>query len=193
MAWFLHLRDTGYTEHIDREEAKNNMSTSADAAQSAVILLVEDESMVREITGDVLSHAGYRVLASGTPGDALRVAKTHNGRIDLLLTDVVMPEMNGADLASRLRDRQPDLVTVFMSGYARHDVLHKDSMASAVHIQKPFTVDTLLSRVAKALQANERPACASSGTSVSDVGDAGFAVPADRGLRLVRGSEGAGD
>jgi DNA-binding NtrC family response regulator len=99
----------------------------------------------------VLSHAGYRVLESASAREALQKASEHDGRIDLLLTDVVMPEMNGADLAHQMLDQQPDLITIFMSGYAEHDVLRKMKMTSARHIQKPFTVDTLLSRVAEAL------------------------------------------
>jgi DNA-binding NtrC family response regulator len=117
---------------------------------SPVILLVEDESMVREITGQVLSHAGYRVLASASPKQALEVADAHDGKIDLLLTDVVMPEMNGADLATHLLSRRPDLVPVFMSGYAEHDVLKKFK-ATAIHIHKPFTIDALLAQIAEAL------------------------------------------
>ena len=125
---------------------------NAPAPSRPVILLVEDESMVREITGQVLSHAGYRVLESDGARDALRKASEHAGRIDLLLTDVVMPEMNGADLAHRMLSRQPDLITIFMSGYAECDVLRKMNMTSARHLQKPFTVDTLLSHVAQALK-----------------------------------------
>jgi two-component system, cell cycle sensor histidine kinase and response regulator CckA len=118
----------------------------------AVILLVEDESMVRVITGEVLSHAGYCVLETSNAREALELASRHEGRIDLLLTDIVMPEMNGADLAQRMVSRQPDLITIFMSGYAEHDVLRHASISPASHIQKPFTVDILLSRVAEALQ-----------------------------------------
>ena len=121
------------------------------ASNAAVILLVEDESMVREITGEVLSHAGYRVLETSNAREALQVASQHQGRIDLLLTDIVMPEMNGADLAHRMLNQQPDLATLFMSGYAEHDVLRHANLSTAIHIQKPFTVDLLLSRVAEAL------------------------------------------
>lgn len=121
-----------------------------------VILLVEDESMVREVTREVLEHAGYRVLPSSGPEEALRMATEHEGRIGLLLTDVIMPGMNGADLAHRLQSMQPDLITVFMSGYAENDVLHNMKRNSVVHIQKPFTVDLLLSRVAEALETNAR-------------------------------------
>lgn len=132
------------------------MSTSVNTPSSKppVILLVEDESMVREVTGQVLSHAGYSVLESSNAKEALQIAHTHDGRIDLLLTDIVMPEMNGADLAIRMLNRQPDLVTIFMSGYAEHDMLKKAKLSSAIHIQKPFTIDLLLSRISEALNEN---------------------------------------
>jgi CheY-like chemotaxis protein len=121
------------------------------ASHAAVILLVEDESMVREITGEVLSHAGYRVLETSNAREALQVASQHQGRIDLLLTDIVMPEMNGADLADHMLNQQPDLVTVFMSGYDEHDVMRIANISAGIHIQKPFTVDALLKRAAEAL------------------------------------------
>jgi len=129
------------------------VKSSPKAANSPVILLVEDEAVVREVTRDVLLHAGYRVLESSNAKEALQVAAEHTGEIDLLLTDVVMPEMNGADLATHLEDLQPNLATVFMSGYAESDVAQKLHRRAAVHIQKPFTVAALLARVAQALQA----------------------------------------
>jgi two-component system, cell cycle sensor histidine kinase and response regulator CckA len=134
------------------------MSTSLNppVSKPPVILLVEDESMVREITGQVLSHAGYSVLESSNAKEALQIASSHEGPIDLLLTDIVMPEMNGADLAQRMLKRQPDLVTIFMSGYAEHDVVKKAKLSSAVHIQKPFTIDSLLSRISEALNDSAR-------------------------------------
>jgi two-component system, cell cycle sensor histidine kinase and response regulator CckA len=131
------------------------MSTSvnAQAPNSPVILLVEDESIVREVTGEVLSHAGYQVLESGNAKEALRIAGDHQGKIDVLLTDIVMPEMNGADLAHHMLNQQPDLITIFMSGYAEQDLLRKTKLSSAIHIQKPFTVNALLTRVSEALNA----------------------------------------
>src|SRR5262249_21722047 len=89
------------------------------SSQSArpVILLVEDESVVREVTRQVLEHAGYHVLESEGPSEAMHLAETHRGRIALLLSDVVMPGMSGIDLARRIQKTQPWLATVFMSGY----------------------------------------------------------------------------
>ena len=132
---------------------KANFSPDLPTATPQTILLVEDETVVREITRQVLEHAGYRVLESNSPEEALHLANEHRGQIGLLLTDVVMPGINGADLAQRLQAMQPDLITVFMSGYAKSDVVQTIARQSAIHIQKPFTIDTLLSHIAEALEA----------------------------------------
>jgi CheY-like chemotaxis protein len=129
-------------------------STRSPMAKAPVVLLVEDESMVREVTRDVLTHAGYAVLESSNGKEALHLACQHAGRIDVLLTDVVMPGMNGADLACHLQSMQPDLITVFMSGYAQNDVAQTISRTQAIHIQKPFTVNILLTRIGEALRAS---------------------------------------
>jgi len=91
-------------------------------------------------------------LVAATPGEATRLAREHAGRIHLLMTDVVMPEMNGRDLAKRLMYRYPDLKCLFMSGYtatsiAHHGVLDED----VIFIQKPFSSLTLAMKVREAL------------------------------------------
>jgi CheY-like chemotaxis protein len=136
-----------------------NPKTSSCPTEEAesTILLVEDEPVVREVTRAVLEHAGYRVLECNGPEEALRVGSEHRGHIGLLLSDVVMPGMNGPELALQLQSLQPGLITVFMSGYADRDVLHKvlhNKMAQGGmtnYIQKPFTINVLLSRVTAAL------------------------------------------
>jgi DNA-binding NtrC family response regulator len=121
-------------------------------ADRLVILLVEDESFVRAITRDVLQNVGYTVIESSGPQEAMEFVSAHEGPIDLLLTDVVMPGMNGADLACHLQRRLPGLPTIFMSGYAESDVSRKVRSIPAAHIQKPFTMDALLSQVAASLK-----------------------------------------
>lgn len=120
----------------------------------ATILLVEDEPAVRQVTRAALEIGGYRVLEADGPATAEHIASDSETDIDLLLTDVVMPGMNGAELARRVRELRPELVTLFMSGYAESEVLRLATAASAQkHIQKPFTVSGLLARVGDALAA----------------------------------------
>jgi CheY-like chemotaxis protein len=131
----------------------------------SVVLLVEDEAVVREITGQLLVNAGYRVLEASSAAHALELARRYEGRVDLLLTDVVMPEMNGIDLAEQLRKLQPSLITVFMSGYAQSDLVRSIRASSAIHVQKPFTGNYLLSQIEQALtQAQRDPEAAYAGS-----------------------------
>jgi CheY-like chemotaxis protein len=118
----------------------------------ATILLVEDEPAVREVTRAALEIGGYRVLEADGPVAAEQIARDGKTVIDLLLTDVVMPGMNGAELAHRIHEVRPELVTLFMTGYAESEVLRRATPgAPQRHIQKPFTVSGLLARVSDAL------------------------------------------
>ena len=131
----------------------NNVIVNPPQPTRPVILLVEDEAMVREVTRAVLQQAGYSVLESSTPDEALKLAKEHAGSIQLLLSDIVMPGMNGIELAQRLTDSHPALITMFMSGYPGCNVSYKRLRNNTTYIQKPFTMDALLSGVATALRA----------------------------------------
>jgi len=138
---------------MNTSPANTKISSCQREETESTILLVEDEAVVRDVTRAVLEHAGYRVVECNGPEEALRLGSEHRGGIGLLLSDVVMPGMNGPELALRLQRLQPGLITVFMSGYADRDVLHQvlhDGRAN--YIQKPFTIDVLLSRVAAALR-----------------------------------------
>jgi two-component system, cell cycle sensor histidine kinase and response regulator CckA len=143
---------------MNASPASTKTSSRQTEETESTILLVEDEPVVREVTRAVLEHAGYRVLECNGPEEALRVGSEHQGHIGLLLSDVVMPGMNGPELALQLQSLQPGLITVFMSGYAESFVLHKvmhNKMAQGDmtnYIQKPFTTNILLSRVAAALR-----------------------------------------
>ena len=120
----------------------------------ATILLVEDEPAVRMVTRQALELGGYRVLEADGPAAAARIAGNPATAIDLLLTDVIMPGMNGAVLARQVRELRPSLVTLFMTGYAESDALRLATLeVKHKHIQKPFTVSGLLARVADALAA----------------------------------------
>jgi CheY-like chemotaxis protein len=116
------------------------------------VLLVEDESMLLKLAGNMLKELGYTVLIAGTPGEAIRLADEHAGDIHLLMTDVVMPEMNGPDLAKRLLSVYPNLKRLFMSGYMANAIAHHGVLEEGVHfIQKPFTMTDLASKVREAL------------------------------------------
>ncbi|MFA6166643.1 MAG: ATP-binding protein [Gemmatimonadaceae bacterium] len=116
------------------------------------LLVVEDEGAVRELVRAALTRAGYRVLAARDGEEALTRAAAHAGRIDLLLTDVVMPGLNGRELALRFREARPEARVLFMSGFAS-DVIAEDGGLSGDSelLMKPFTPDELLSRVRSAL------------------------------------------
>jgi CheY-like chemotaxis protein len=117
------------------------------SAPQAVILLVEDEPSLLAVTRRVLVSIGYAVLAAGSPEEAQRIASGQTAPIDLLLTDVVMPGMNGQRLAATLRQRQPGLRCLFMSGYPAEAVLEE----GAHFIQKPFSGKALATKVFEAL------------------------------------------
>jgi CheY-like chemotaxis protein len=149
---FQHEQQVG--EKMKVEAMEPAWSTPSQVVNPPVVLLVEDESMVRQVTREVLTHAGYMVLECGSAREAVQLARQHAGRIDVLLTDVVMPGMNGADLACYLQSLQPDLITILMSGYAQSDIAQAISRTAAIHIQKPFTVNILLTRIGEALRAS---------------------------------------
>jgi two-component system cell cycle sensor histidine kinase/response regulator CckA len=86
--------------------------------------LVEDEPMILDIAKTILERQGYTVMAAATPGEAIRLAREHAGEIHLLMTDVVMPEMNGRDLAKNLLSLYPNLKRLFMSGYTADVIAH---------------------------------------------------------------------
>jgi len=107
------------------------------------VLLVEDEDALRSLLRELLESFGYAVLEAGQGADALRVAAGHAGRIDLLLSDIVMPQMTGRELAERLGRVRPGLKVLFMSGYAAGVAPQHEIPAEAAYIEKPFTADAL--------------------------------------------------
>ncbi|MCK9361985.1 MAG: PAS domain S-box protein [Syntrophales bacterium] len=116
------------------------------------VLLVEDESVNLELGKIMLESFGYSVLAAGSPGEALRLAEEHAGEVDLLMTDVVMPEMNGRELAGRLQALYPGLKCLFMSGYTANVIAHNGVLDEGVHfLQKPFSRQGLAEKVRTAL------------------------------------------
>jgi CheY-like chemotaxis protein len=117
------------------------------------ILLVEDEPAILHMTTMMLTRLGYTVVAAATPGEAIRLALEYRGRIDLLMTDVVMPEMNGRELAGNLLSQLPGLKHLFMSGYTANVIAHHGVLDEGVHfIQKPFSMKDLGGKLREALE-----------------------------------------
>jgi len=117
------------------------------------ILLVEDESAILEMATIMLQQQGYTVLAAATPTGAIELAGNHTGEIHLLLTDVIMPEMNGHDLARRLLTLHPDCKRLFMSGYTADLIAHHGVLDEGVNfIQKPFSMKDLATKVREILE-----------------------------------------
>lgn len=116
------------------------------------ILFVEDEPAILNLGKTILDKLGYRVLAAGTPGEAIRLAKEHAGEVHLLITDVVMPEMNGQDLAARLLSLYPNIKRLFMSGYTANIIAQHGVLDAGVHfIQKPFSTKELAAKIREVL------------------------------------------
>jgi hypothetical protein len=121
------------------------------------ILLVEDEEMVREAAAEILATHGYTIFAAGNGADALRLLARHEREIDLLLTDVVMPNMNGIELSERVRERNPAIRVLYTTGYSDASLPGQCSPnGAAALLQKPFSSQSLLERVREALGGRSR-------------------------------------
>ena len=116
------------------------------------ILLVEDEAAVRTLAKRILSQKGYRVFEASDGAIALRVAAAHVGEIDLVLTDVAMPNLGGRGMVEELLELSPEIRVLFMSGYPKEEIFpDKGSANRTPYLQKPFTGETLFSEVRAAL------------------------------------------
>ncbi|MBU1567098.1 MAG: response regulator [Proteobacteria bacterium] len=148
---------TSFKIYLPRHRVKAAQAAKGDAAGSMArgnesILLVEDEPMILDLTTTMLELQGYKVLPAATPGEAIRLAREHAGEIHLLMTDVVMPEMNGRDLARNLLSLYPNLKRLFMSGYTANVIAHRGVLDEGVHfIQKPFSMNDLAAKIKEAM------------------------------------------
>ena len=139
--------------HVGKTEPtrKDDQGTPATRGHET-ILLVEDEPAMLEMTTLLLEQLGYVVLKACTPGEAIHIAENHPGDIHLLVTDVVMPEMNGRDLARKILSLYPGIKRLFMSGYTADVIVHQGVLDEGVHfISKPFSVKGLADKVRETL------------------------------------------
>jgi CheY-like chemotaxis protein len=122
------------------------------------VLLVEDEPAMREMTRRLLDRNGYRSLIAASGAEAVDIAGRHEGDIDVLLTDVVMPQMLGKEVAERVQALRPDIAVLYMSGYAQ-PVLTSDGTLEpgVVLLEKPFSEAALIEKLHEAVGAARRP------------------------------------
>ena len=142
---------TTFKVYFPRTEALETTPPRAPAAVrrgSETVLLVEDEPGVRAFAKRALGRAGYTVLEATNGDEALLVAEQHPDRIDLLLTDVVMPRMSGRALAERLLALKPTLKVIYMSGYTENTIVHQGVLDPGVDfIAKPLSLERMLEKV----------------------------------------------
>ena len=140
-------RNEGKAVEIQRERTEQ-----IPQGHGETILLVEDDISILKLIQKILNGLGYKVLAANSPKSALKLAKEHNSEIHLLVTDVIMPEMNGLEMANSLQSLYPDLKRVFMSGYTADTIAHHGFLDEGIDfIQKPCSRTDLAKIVRKVL------------------------------------------
>jgi signal transduction histidine kinase/ActR/RegA family two-component response regulator len=137
------------------QESEERPAAGADsrslAGNSEVVLIVEDEDQVRDLAADFIKSAGYTVLTAHDGQDALRVAEKFGEPIPVLVTDIVMPNMRGPELAKKLNERCKGLRVIYMSGYLEFNSANSDFLKDMYFLQKPFSRDSLIAKIAEAL------------------------------------------
>lgn len=143
--------------YLRQVEAANKMSETTDfethqPVGTETILLVEDEKMIRDLALEVLQMSGYTVLEASGPDAALEICRQYQRTIHLMMTDVVMPTMNGRELAEQVAKFRPEVKILYMSGYpddavVRHGILN----SNVAFLQKPFSLDALARKVREVL------------------------------------------
>lgn len=161
--WLYSEPDVGttlrvYLPRVDAPlDGPGSMQRSGAVGGSETLLLVEDEDQVRQVATEILRRAGYHVLDVRGPGEALLVCEQHPAAIHLLLTDVVMPMMNGRQLAERVAARRPTTRVLFMSGHTGDAIAHRGMLDSgAAFVQKPLTPEALARKVREVLDQPRR-------------------------------------
>ena len=136
---------------LDKKAAET--MADGDLRGSETILLTEDNEQVREISCAILEEQGYRVFLADRGSEALEILDEQDGAVDLLLTDIVMPGMNGRELYEKAVEKYPGLKVLFMSGYSEEVIAHDGVMDDGINfIKKPFTVQVLAAKVREVLE-----------------------------------------
>ncbi len=157
--WFYSELGHGTTFKIYLPQTSEASSIESDKAApgpkggSGVILLVEDDDMVRELAGKILEVGGYTVLAARNGEEAMKISEQFEGRIRLMVTDTIMPGMNGRELARCQKEQRPNMKVLFMSGYADDAIVRSGVLdEGTTFLQKPFTPATMIRKVSEMLE-----------------------------------------
>src|SRR5215203_5768558 len=130
-----------------------------DLAPKGNVLLVEDDDQVRSFVRMLLITNGYHVLEASTGAEGLEIAERNSADIDLLLSDMLLPELSGYDLAQRVLELRPQIKILFMTGYVEGEIVQRSiSELGAAFLDKPFLPGTLLSRVQEAIESRREVA-----------------------------------
>lgn len=147
-------RHTGQTVVVHRTPGED-----VPLSRGEFILVVEDDEAILELSKRILEDLGYKVLAAASPSEATQLAGEHAGDIDLLITDVVMPEMNGRELSEKLQIQYPELKTLYMSGYTANVIAHRGVLEEGVFfVPKPFSKRDMAIKVREALDTSNNDA-----------------------------------
>ncbi len=140
---------------FEDRDAKASPGKKEASGGTETVLLVEDEPAILRMARMMLERKGYTVLSAVNPQQALETAENHSGRIDLLMTDIVMPEMNGRDLSAKIQSLHPDIKLLFMSGYTDDIIAHQGVLPQGIaFIQKPFSMADLTEKLRDVLDAD---------------------------------------
>lgn len=142
-------------EKVEKPLASSS-GTASSFSGNETILLAEDEEPVRQLLKNILHSNGYNVLETKNINQVIELTKIYRGKIDLLVSDVIMPGMSGPELADKCKEFRSELKVLYVSGYAENAVVHHGVLATGVHfLQKPFTADKLLKKVREVLDSEE--------------------------------------
>jgi PAS domain S-box-containing protein len=144
--------------HVERDVPQSSAAPSGEINQGhETILLVEDDSAILKMTAMMLKSLGYHVITADSPGKAIHYAESESSPIHLLMTDVVMPDMNGRDLANRIIKIHPGIKRLFMSGYTANIIAHHGVIDEGVQfIQKPFSMKQLNKKIRSVLDRDNK-------------------------------------
>ncbi|MGA2100964.1 MAG: PAS domain S-box protein [Candidatus Sulfotelmatobacter sp.] len=146
-----------YLPRVDQPVESTNSEKSSEGVRrgTETILLVEDDPQLRQLSTSVLTHCGYNVLVAGSPEEGLAICKANHREIQLLVTDVVMPRMNGRQLAEQILQVCPKLRVLYISGYTNNAIVHYGVLDPGLwFLPKPFTLSALVAKVREVLDAS---------------------------------------